>query len=216
MGVQKTPIQKTYEISTGSDSINTDFFFGSNREFDWLEISIVFDKSDKHTTIYNSYNVELAAKYIQSIKLSNFTEMYSLTNEKKYERSNSIQEHLLYKQFVAWTCNGCSSAPLTDYTNNPVYQELIDEDSYNGVRSNERVYLDLRANAGYTSEAKKLKRNDSKINLFIQLKDSGVHKLRLRVWTYSLGQYLYVLSRQGLTLKHKTYSITQEDDDFLE
>ena len=187
MGVQKTPIQKTYEISTGSDSINTDFFFGSNREFDWLEISIVFDKSDKHTTICNSYNVELAAKYIHSIKLSNFTEIYSLTNEKKYERSNSIQEYLLYNQFVAWTCNGCSSAPLTDYTNNPVYQELIDEDSYNGVRSNERVYLDLRANAGYTSEAKKLKRNDSKINLFIQLKNSGVHKLRLRVWAYSLG-----------------------------
>ena len=33
MGVQKTPIQKTYEISTGSDSINIDFL-GLNREFD--------------------------------------------------------------------------------------------------------------------------------------------------------------------------------------
>ena len=32
-------------------------------------------------------------------------------------------------------------------------QELIDEDSYNGVRSDERVYLYLRASAGYTSEA---------------------------------------------------------------
>ena len=27
---------------------------------------------------------------------------------------------------------------------------------------------------------------------------------------------LFVLSRQGLTLRHKTYSIAQEDDDFLE
>ena len=40
------------------------FFFGSNRQFDWLEISIVFDKSDRHKTIYDSYNVQLAAMYI--------------------------------------------------------------------------------------------------------------------------------------------------------
>ena len=25
-------------------------------------------------------------------------------------------------QFVAWACNGCSTAPLPDYINNPVYQ----------------------------------------------------------------------------------------------
>ena len=45
-------------------------------------MSLVFDKSDKHTTIYDSYNAELASKYIKSVKLSNFTEIYSLTNEK--------------------------------------------------------------------------------------------------------------------------------------
>ena len=33
--------------------------------------------------IYDSYNVELAAKAIKSVKRSNFTEVYSLTNEKK-------------------------------------------------------------------------------------------------------------------------------------
>ena len=46
-------------------------------------------------------------------------------------------------------------APLTDYINNPVYQELIDENNYNAVCSNERVYLDLRTSAGYTSEEEK-------------------------------------------------------------
>ena len=117
MGVQKIPIQKPYKISIISDSINI-YFLGSNRQFDWLEISIVYDKSDKHTTIYDSYNFELA--HMQSIKLSNFTEIYSLTNEKKYDISKSTQKHLLYKQFVAWSCNGCNSPPLTDYINNPV------------------------------------------------------------------------------------------------
>ena len=70
MGAQKTPTQKTYEISIGSDSISSDFL-GSNRQFYWLEISLVYSKSDKHTTIYDSCNAELAAKYIKSLKLSN-------------------------------------------------------------------------------------------------------------------------------------------------
>ena len=77
MGVQRTPVQKTYETSTGSNSINIDFL-GLKRQFDCLEISLVYDK---HTTIYDSCNVELAAKYI--VKLKSFTEIYSLTNEKK-------------------------------------------------------------------------------------------------------------------------------------
>ena len=81
MGAQKTPIQKTYEIKKGSDSLNIEFL-GANRQFDWIEISIVNDKSDKHTTTYDSYNRELATQNIKTLKLSNFTEIYSLTNEK--------------------------------------------------------------------------------------------------------------------------------------
>ena len=126
-----------------SDSITVDFL-GSSRQFDWLEISLVFDKNNKHTTIYDSYNVEVAAKYIKSIKLTNFNEIYSLTNEKKYDTDNLTQKHLLYKQVVAWACNACSTAPLSDYINNPVYKKFIDENVYDGNASNERTYLDLR------------------------------------------------------------------------
>ena len=53
MDAQKTPIQKTYEIQKRSDSLNVGFL-GSNRQFDWIEISLVPDKSDKHTTICDS------------------------------------------------------------------------------------------------------------------------------------------------------------------
>ena len=100
IGTKKTPFQKTYEISTGQDSINIDFL-GANKHFHWIELSLVYNKSDKHTTIYDSYNHELAAKRIKSLRLSNFTKIYSLTNEKKYDVDNLIQRHLLYKQFVA-------------------------------------------------------------------------------------------------------------------
>ena len=64
MGAQRTPIQKTYEIHTGQDSLKIDFL-GANRQFDWIELSIVYDKSDKHISIYDNYHVELAAKTVK-------------------------------------------------------------------------------------------------------------------------------------------------------
>ena len=215
MCAQETPIQKTYEIKIGSDSLNVEFL-GANRQFDWIEISIVNDKSDKHTTIYDSYKRELAAQNIKTIQLSNFTEIYSLTNEKKYSIDNLTQKHLLYKQFVAWHCNGSSVAPVTDYMDNPIYRELPNEEEYYSLKSDERVYLDLRASSGYVREAEKLERNGSKINLVITLKEAAKYNLRVRIWAYSLSEYLYVLSKSGLTLKHRTYAINQSDDDFLE
>ena len=202
MGAQKTPIQKTYEIQKGSDSLNVEFL-GANRQFDWIEIPIVPDKSDKHTTIYDSYNREMAAQLIKSLRLSNFTEIYSLTNEKKYSTDNLTQRYLLYKQFVAWNCNGSSVVPLSEYMDNPIYQELPDENTYYIAKSDERVYLDLRASSGYVKEAEKLERNDSKINLQITLKDVADFNLRVRIWAYSLSEYLYVLSKSRLTLKHR-------------
>ena len=95
MGAQKTLIQKIYEIQKGAESLNIGFL-GANRQFDWIEISIVPDKSDQHKTTYDSYNREMAAQLIRSLKLSNFSELYSLTNEKKYDTDNITQQHLLY------------------------------------------------------------------------------------------------------------------------
>ena len=53
MEAQKTLIQKTYKIKEGSDSLNVEFL-GANRQCDWIEMSIVPDKSNKHTSIYDS------------------------------------------------------------------------------------------------------------------------------------------------------------------
>ena len=205
-------VQKAYEISAGSESLTVEFY-GSNRQFNWLELSLVYDKNDKHLKIYDSYNVELAAKIIKSLALENFTEAYSLTNEKKYDISNTTHKHLLFKQFVAWSCNGCSVAPFADYLNNPISQKLSTESEYFSL-SDESVYLDFRANYGYTKETKKLESNGSKFSLKIQLKSAATKKLRLRIWRYSLDEYLYILAKDGLMPQHKTYSITSEDNDF--
>ena len=54
---------------------------------------------------------------------------------------------------MVWSCDGSSAAALTDYVNNPIYQELIDQDDYNKVKRDKRVYLDLTASSGYTNKA---------------------------------------------------------------
>ena len=136
--------------------------------------------------------------------------------KKKISINNLTQKHLLYKQFVAWNCNGSSVAPLTDYMDNPIFRELPHEEEYFSLKSDERIYLELRASSGYVREAEKLERNDSKINLMITLKEAAKYNLRIRIWAYSSSEYLYVLSKSGLTLKHRTYAINQSDDDFLE
>ena len=99
---------------------------------------------------------------------------------------------------------------------NPIYRELPTEEEYYSLKSDERVYLDLRASSGYVKEAEKMERNNSKINLEVTLKETAKYNLRVRVWAYSLSEYLYVLSKSGLTLKYRTYAINQSDDDFLE
>ena len=94
---------------------------------------------------------------------------------------------------------------------NPIFQELPDKEEYYSLTSDERVDLNLRASSGYVKEPEKLERNDSEVNLQITLKDSVDFNLRVRIWAYSLSEYLYVLSKSGLTLKHRTYTINLSD-----
>ena len=46
--------------------------------------------------------------------------------------------------------------------NNPIFQELPDEDKYFSVTNDDRMYLDLRATSGDVKKVEKLERNDSK------------------------------------------------------
>ena len=54
------------------------------------------------------------------------------------------------------------------------------------------------------------------MNLHLLLKPAASKKLRVRVWVHSIGEYVYILSRSELTLRHRTYTINQEDKDLLE
>ena len=72
--------------------------------------------------------------------------------------------------FVAYNCNGCSTAPLTQYKNNPMYQEITPEEDFGVNTRDNRIYLDMRWSQGYTDKLEKLTRDDSSLAVVIDLK----------------------------------------------
>ena len=165
MGIQKTPYQKTYKLQVGCQEFTVDFD-GCKRQLDWLEISLVSDKNNKHTTIYHSYNAKCMARILRSIELGNILDAYSVINTMKFDTSNNTQKHILWMQYVAWHCNGYSCAPGSDCINNPVFQELFLHES----KYFDKVYIDLQDSLGYTSEMEKPSQNNSKLTATIELK----------------------------------------------
>ena len=79
-GILPSPYQQVFEVNTGTQDF-TCTLKGAQRQFDWLEISIVYDKSYQRTTIYDSYDLGLVAKLIKTIKLENTSSTYSLTGK---------------------------------------------------------------------------------------------------------------------------------------
>ena len=128
-----------------------------------------------------------------------------------YDLEKEDSKHLIFKMFLAHSCNGCSSAPLTQYKNNDIYRELIEEDDYFGDESDERIYIDMRRSKGYTDELEKINRDDSGIALNIKLKKAAAKKLRFRITGFSQGEYWYLLSNKGYIMSYKNYNILKAD-----
>ena len=134
---------------------------------------MVFDKIDQHQTVYNSYDAELAAKYVELLALENASTTYSLTGQLEYNVSNEVDKHWLYQMFVAYYCEACSATRLKQYKNNEIKQELTKQKYYIGDNSDERLYIDMRRNKGYTDKLEKLTHDDGGVTLTIKLKQAA-------------------------------------------
>ena len=113
---------------------------------------IVYDKSYQQTTIYDSYDLELATKLIKTIKFENTSTTYSLTGKLSYDLEREDNKNILYKMLVAHSCDGYSSAPLTQNKNNQIYQEITEEDKFNDNERDDRIYIDTRRSKCYTDK----------------------------------------------------------------
>ena len=81
-------------MNVGTQTINVNFQ-GANRQFAWLEISLVHDKNDQHQTICDSYNAEVATTKIQSLTLEITSSTYNLTGGPEYNIDNEDDKHWL-------------------------------------------------------------------------------------------------------------------------
>ena len=83
-GIQKTPLQKSYKMSVGSQS-RTITFNNAFKQFPFLKIPLIYEKSDQYLSIYDSYNTEIACAHIKLIKLQNASNTYSEFNTVKFD-----------------------------------------------------------------------------------------------------------------------------------
>ena len=208
--MQFSNYEQSFEVNIEAQTINVNFQ-GANRQFAWLEISLIYDKSDQHQTIYDSYGAELAAREMQSLTLENTSSTCNITGGLVYDIDHEDDKHWLYAMFVAFSCDGCSTAPLTEYANNKIYQELLKEQNY-FTNTDEKLYIDMRRSKGYTDEIEKLTQDDNDLNLTVKLKKAATRKMRLRVTSYLQAQYYYALSNKGMIMSYKNCSISKEID----
>ena len=160
-GVILSPYQQNFEINVGTQSLKVNFR-GLNKQIEWLEISLVCGKSAQDQTVYDSCDVQLAAKYVQLLALENASTTSSLTGKLEYNVSNEDYKDWLYQMFVAYYCERCSAAPITQCKNNEIKLELKKEKNYFGDKSDKRLYIDIdmRRSKGYIDELKKFTRDD--------------------------------------------------------
>ena len=100
-GIKPITYQKSYEMVRGSQPrIVT--FEASARQFSCLEFSLVYESSEQHKSIYDSYNAEVAPVQISSIKLENTSDTYSEFNTIKFHLTDEHDRYILYSAFTAW------------------------------------------------------------------------------------------------------------------
>ena len=206
-GLKLSPYQKSYELITGAQS-KTITFTNAFKQFEFLEFSLVYDKSDQHLTTYVSYNSETAAISIKYIRLQNASNTYSEFNSIKFDLTDEEDRYVLYNAFLAWTIKGSSIVPEADYLYNKTKQELPNRNTY-FTESDEKVYIDIRRSKGYTGEFERVNRDDSDLIVTVNLKQAATKKMRLYVTGYYQGEYMYMLTKDGLIMSHKEYSVAK-------
>ena len=111
----------------------------------------------------------------------------------KFNLINAHRKHLLYKQFVAFHCRGCSVAPLIEYAQDPIFPELQNERGMAVTLDSTSFLKDAAAKKNQQQQQKK-------------------NPAKLRVFGHLMEEYIYMLRDQGPTLKHKICSIGNKND----
>ena len=75
--------------------------------------------------------------------------------------------------------------------------------------SDERVYIDIRRSKGFTVEFERVNRDDSYLVVNVDRKNAATKKMRIYITGYYQAEYLYMLTKNGLVMNHKEYSVAK-------
>ena len=207
-GIRKTSLQKSYELVRGAQS-KTITFNNAFKQFSFLEIPLVFDRSDHHLSIYDSCNAEVAATHIKTIKLQNDSNTNSEFNTVKFDLEDEEDWYILHNVFFAWVTNTSSIVPESDFMYSEARQELPNRNTY-FTDSDECIYIDIRRSKGYTGEFERVNWDDSDLSVTVDLKAAAAKKMRLRITGYFQGKYMYMLGKDGLIMNYKEYHVNKQ------
>ena len=98
-------------MNAGAQSLKA-LFEGAQSQLEWIKIFLVYDKSYQHQTIYDSYDVELAAKFIKNVQLENSSSTHILAGQLEYDVYNEEDLQWLYKMLIAYNCGTCSTIKI--------------------------------------------------------------------------------------------------------
>lgn len=108
-----------------------------------------------------------------------------------------------------WYCKSSSIAPLSNYANNPMFQELPTKSEYFTI-ADEKIFINLRRGREYTDKLEKLNRDDTNLTITINLKAAATRKMRSHVIGYFQGECLYSLLRERLIINYEEYSANRQ------
>ena len=135
-----TPYQNLVELVSGTESRVVDFT-EANKQLTFFAISLVYDKSDQHRSIYGRYNAELAiTKCLSKVPLTHTVHLI-------------VGNSILATRTTNCYCKACSIASLSGYANNSVFQELPTRSKY-FTSADEKIFINLRRGKGYMNEIK--------------------------------------------------------------
>ena len=102
-------------------------------------------------------------------------------------------------------------APLTQYKNKEIEQELTKENNYFSSKSDESLYIDMGKSKGCTNELEKLMHNERGVSLSLKLKVAATKKMRLKIAAYSQSEYWYANTNKGYIMTYKDHSLNKDD-----
>ena len=114
--------------------------------------------------------------------------------------------------FLAYQCNGCNTAPLSQYENNEINQEITTEENCTTANRDDRILIDFQRSKVYTDELEKITRDDSGLGVVVTLKKTATKNVRLRIVGYSQAEYWLAFANKGYIMSCQNYNIAKEDE----